>query len=126
MAKKTEEKAKAKRTSKELTKEVSEEVAESVTPPPSEEEVQGAEEAPKSKKEKKVVYLKQWLVSGKAENGKEVADFYLATCGMKAREAYAKRNGEKSIVYMVMQTAESRHEASWLNDHDAYQWTMKK
>lgn len=56
-------------------------------------EDEAASEEPKPKKEKKVVYLKQWLVSGKAENGKDVADFYLATCGMKAREAYAKRNG---------------------------------
>ena len=79
----------------------------------------------KSKKEKKVIYLKQWLVVGEDENGKRVSEFYLATCGLKAREAYCKRNGEKSVIFQVMQTAESKKTADWLLTHESYSWTLK-
>ena len=79
----------------------------------------------KPKKEKKVIYLKQWLVVGEDENGKRASEFYLATCGLKAREAYCKRNGEKSVIFQVMQIAESEKTADWLLTHESYSWTLK-
>ena len=79
----------------------------------------------KPKKEKKVIYLKQWLVVGEDENGKSASEFYLATCGLKAREAYCKRNGEKSVIFQVMQIAESEKTADWLLTHESYSWTLK-
>lgn len=79
----------------------------------------------KPKKEKKVIYLKQWLVVGEDKNGKRVSEFYLATCGLKAREAYCKRNGEKSVIFQVTQTAESEKTADWLLTHESYSWTLK-